>query len=35
MIRNRNGWQRIIVENPIKGSGPSGWLPQGPRFPDE
>jgi hypothetical protein len=35
MIRNRNGWQRIIIENPIKGPGPSGWLSQGPRFPDE
>jgi hypothetical protein len=24
MIRNRNGWHRIIIENPIKGPGTSG-----------
>jgi hypothetical protein len=24
MIRNRNGWHRIIIENPIKGPGASG-----------
>ncbi|HEY6620184.1 MAG TPA: hypothetical protein VIY68_11595 [Steroidobacteraceae bacterium] len=24
MIHNRNGWHRIIVENPIKGPGSSG-----------
>jgi hypothetical protein len=24
MIRNRNGWHRIIINNPIKGPGSSG-----------
>lgn len=24
MIRNRNGWHRIIIQNPLKGPGTSG-----------
>jgi hypothetical protein len=24
MIRNRNGWHRIVIENPLKGPGTSG-----------
>ena len=24
MIRNRNGWHRVVIENPIKGPGTSG-----------